>query len=220
MKTENLYIGQVVKNYKEMCRILGQDVKSGKSKVLQLEDWRRYIEYHKEGNKIVIDVIYDDPIEKIDKRSDGNNSKYYTEFRVESEHKNSIGVYKIVFGNKIYIGSTMRSFRKRFQEHNSGRDKLMQHTYELLQQGGNFEILYDMTGIEDEELVRMVESEFIKEYLLNPEWNVINKKDYALTYSNYYKTKNKLIKVSDENYYEAIQLLVKHGLIDREGFEL
>lgn len=83
-----------------------------------------------------------------------------------------------------------------------------------------FEILHDMTGIEDEELVRMVEDEAIKEYLLNPNWNVINRKPGAKSYNRTYKKKKKVIRIDEDKLYEAIQLLAKHGLIDEEGVDM
>lgn len=64
------------KNYKVTCEFLEEEVKSGKSKKLQLEDWMRYFDYHKEGNKIIIDNIYEIEKEKKDARTKGNNSIY------------------------------------------------------------------------------------------------------------------------------------------------
>ena len=49
MDINNLKKGQVVKNYKEMCLVLQEEIKTGKSKQLQLKDWERYFSYHKEG---------------------------------------------------------------------------------------------------------------------------------------------------------------------------
>lgn len=223
MKINELYKGQVIKNYRELCGILGQDIKAGKGKQLQLKDFERYFKYHKEGHKIIIDEIYDKPIQKVDKRSEGNNKGHFAEYEslnIPHEKANHYGIYKITLNNDIYIGSTVIGFRTRFQQHNRGGDKLMQHTYELLQNGGTFEILHDMTGIEDEELIRMIEDETIKEYLLNPNWNVINKKSGAKSYEETYKKKKKVIRIDEDKYYEVIQLLAKHGLIDEEGVEI
>lgn len=66
--------GQVFKNYKELCNYLGVPVKSGKSKQLQTEDWNRYFESTKDGNKIIITKVYDTPKEKVNHRT-GNNNK-------------------------------------------------------------------------------------------------------------------------------------------------
>lgn len=76
MNVNNLRVGQIVKNYKVLCEILGQEIKAGKGRQLQLKEFERYFEYHKDGQKFIIDCIYDEPLQKIDKRSEGNNSKY------------------------------------------------------------------------------------------------------------------------------------------------
>ena len=40
--TSGLELGMVVKNYKEMCRILGEEITDGNSKKAQLKEWARY----------------------------------------------------------------------------------------------------------------------------------------------------------------------------------
>lgn len=86
MKLENLEL-KTYKNYKELCSILEEPIKGGKSKQLQMKDFERYFKYHKEGNKIIIDDIYSKEKEKIDmrkseyisetdKRHNGNNTFY------------------------------------------------------------------------------------------------------------------------------------------------
>lgn len=91
MKTTELYQGQIIKNYKEMISLLGleeKDIKGGKSKQLQLKDWERYFKYHKEGQKFVIDELYENVKEKVDMRGkqDNNTPKY-----VENIELNIIG---------------------------------------------------------------------------------------------------------------------------------
>ena len=87
MNINNLTEGLVVKNYKELCSLLEESIKTGKSKQLQLKDWERYFEYHKDGNKYIINKIFDEVKEKIDmrksenisendKRHNGNNNFY------------------------------------------------------------------------------------------------------------------------------------------------
>ena len=66
LNTNELYINQTFKNYKFLCEFLGEPVKSGKSKRLQLEDWKRYFTYEKNGYVFTITGIYNTPIEKID----------------------------------------------------------------------------------------------------------------------------------------------------------
>lgn len=74
--TSNLSIGMTVKNYKVLCELLGQQVKSGKSRKYQLEDFNRYFEWEKSGQAFVITDVYDTPLTKEDKRRLGNNSIY------------------------------------------------------------------------------------------------------------------------------------------------
>ncbi len=74
--TSKLCIGDVIKNYKEMCHLLGQEVKTGKSKQLQLKDWERYFSWDKSGQKFIIADIYDKPLSKEDARKRGNNNVY------------------------------------------------------------------------------------------------------------------------------------------------
>ncbi len=76
LDTEKLYIGQTVKNYKEMCSLLGEEVTTGKGKIYQLKDWKRYFDYEKSGQSFTITEIYDTPLPVNDKRSQGNNSIY------------------------------------------------------------------------------------------------------------------------------------------------
>ena len=74
--TSKLVIGMTVKNYKMLCELLEQEVKNGKSKKLQLEDWKRYFDWEKSGQKFIITDVYDTPLTKEDKRKLGNNSIY------------------------------------------------------------------------------------------------------------------------------------------------
>lgn len=81
----NIKVGQVFKNYKELCNALNENVKSGKSKQLQLKKWERYFSLSKDGNKFIINEIFAEPKEKINNRkgrsgtstgSRGNNNVY------------------------------------------------------------------------------------------------------------------------------------------------
>ena len=77
MKIENLKVGQVLKNYKELCEVLGiEPKKTGSSPYkAQLKELDRYCEYHKEGHKIIIDQIYQEVKNKVDNRTLGNNNE-------------------------------------------------------------------------------------------------------------------------------------------------
>lgn len=80
MEISKITKGQVFKNYKELCSFINEPVKNGKAKRLQMQELERYISYHKEGNKIVVDEV-DKVVEvKVDKRKVSNklsnNGKY------------------------------------------------------------------------------------------------------------------------------------------------
>ena len=69
-------VGQEFKNYKALCLYLGEGVKTGKSKELQLKRWQLSFSWHKEGNKFVIDEVKRDYIRK----SSGGNRKHVEAF--------------------------------------------------------------------------------------------------------------------------------------------
>ncbi len=99
INTDQLEIGQVVKNYKELCLLLNQSPTTGKSKQLQLKDFERYFEWEKSGQKFIITDIYDEPLRKEDKRKQGNNSIYvkYIELillQYLSQQKNGTRTFK------------------------------------------------------------------------------------------------------------------------------
>ena len=71
-----LQIGQIFKSYKKMCNELNQEVLFGNSKEAQLKEWRRYIEWVKEGQKIIITDIYDAPLDRTDGRVTNGTQKY------------------------------------------------------------------------------------------------------------------------------------------------
>ncbi len=59
----NLKEGQVFKNYKELCGFLGLEITNGNSKKKQMDTLSTMCEWHKEGNKIVVDEVYEQAIE-------------------------------------------------------------------------------------------------------------------------------------------------------------
>ena len=70
---------KIYKNYKEICGAMDWKVTSGKSKILQLKDLERYCKYHKDGNKFIIDEVYENPKEKIYNRGGARNVTPYLE---------------------------------------------------------------------------------------------------------------------------------------------
>lgn len=90
--TNNLELGMVVKNYKEMCRILNEQVCEGNSKKAQLKEWARYFLWEKKGQKFIILDIYDEPLPKEDGRANRNIYATYIEVilvKILAKQKNS-----------------------------------------------------------------------------------------------------------------------------------
>lgn len=65
-----LYEGQVIKNYKVLCEeFLKVSPTKGNGRNYHFKELERYCEYHKEGQKIIIDKVFKKPKEKIDTKS-------------------------------------------------------------------------------------------------------------------------------------------------------
>ena len=77
MQISNLEIGMILKSYKHLCEVLEEPIKAGKSKQIQIKDMERYFEYHKDGNKFIIDNILNIPREKVNGKEGGNNKFKY-----------------------------------------------------------------------------------------------------------------------------------------------
>lgn len=75
---DKFYEGLVIKNYNELCNMLGLDNTRGNTKKANLKNIQRFCEFDKVGQKFVIKKIFDSPREKADKRINGNNSIYVT----------------------------------------------------------------------------------------------------------------------------------------------
>ena len=92
----------------------------------------------------------------------------------------------------------------------------MKHTYDLLHNGGVFEIISDMTGY-DEISIRKAEQYFINKYSNDDNYNIINHRD-EVSYKGKIKNKKvyKNIKIEADKYEQAIELLIKNGLIKKE----
>lgn len=73
-----LQTGMIVKNYKAMCNLLNEQICNGKSKRLQLEHWRCYFDFEKDGQKFIIGEVFDNPLPTFDarKQKDGIYVKY------------------------------------------------------------------------------------------------------------------------------------------------
>lgn len=67
--------GQVFKNYKELCKYMNEPIKAGRGKICQMNRWACQFEHHKEGNKIIIDQVYNPPLPYISHRGGAYNRK-------------------------------------------------------------------------------------------------------------------------------------------------
>lgn len=62
MTTKNLYEGQRIKNYPELCKLLEERPRSGgNSKRSHLKEFERFFAFHKVGNTFIITKIHENP---------------------------------------------------------------------------------------------------------------------------------------------------------------
>lgn len=214
MNIDNLKEGMIIKNYKELCKVLKIKPTGGSSKKAQLKELAMFVDYEKQGIKYLINEIYAFPKEKEDKRkvkTEKRFKKHYEQFKVSIEDSFSIGVYKITLGNEIYIGSTTTSFRRRFTQH-AHKNNPLANTKDLLERGATFEILQICNGMEENE-IRRIENDWIEEFRNNPDWIVVNEVEHVkIKGERKEKPKYKKIKVLEEDYEKALEILRENGI--------
>lgn len=59
-----------------MCELLDERPVAGNSKKYRIENWKRYFEFDRSGQRFIITKFYEEPLHKTDKRTNGNNSIY------------------------------------------------------------------------------------------------------------------------------------------------
>lgn len=101
MRITEIKEGQVVKNYKELCELLGEKPKpsGSNSQKAHIKKFERYFEYTKEGHKYIIAKIYDKKKKKEDNRG-GNNKVFVDDFE-------KIMVYSL-YHNKNHKNNTCK----------------------------------------------------------------------------------------------------------------
>lgn len=210
IKEGKIYNGQIIKNYREFCRILGEEKKTGGStKVAQIKKWNQYMKIKKipHSQNYLIEEIYERP--------------KYKDSQVLLKHSlNEIemgGVYKIEIENYknwgytlVYIGSTVK-FRKRFNDHKredykfstgklpNGED--LPSSSEIIKEGGIFSIVRifgDFSKMDTKERkekiqkMRIEEEQLIKEYGERNDLILINRViDNKHIFSKNYNSKRK-----------------------------
>lgn len=218
LKIVRFYNGQIIKNIREVCEILGMNYSaSGSCMRIIIRELDRYCEYHKDGHKFVIDMVYSTvkpPKEDMRKYTSGNNAgyrKYYDGYTIGAEEDGLKGVYAIVLNDQIYIGSTYTTFRKRFSSHKSGSCN-QRHTKDMLDNGGTFQILWS-SDVDDEYIIREVEQMYIDYLMTNPSLTLVNRREETVCVSERTKYKNKIIKVDERQYELAIRILTENGIM-------
>ena len=99
-----LETGMIVKNYKEMCKIMGEDVTTGCSKKAQVANWGRYFYSEKNGQKFIIVEIYDEPFPtaEIHRRREGLYVQYIECLLMDIIANNAKNNEMIISRNKLY----------------------------------------------------------------------------------------------------------------------
>lgn len=194
------------KNFKELCNSLKWNTMGGSTRKKYYKLLNNICKYHKVGNKIIIEEIYEESL--LIKNERKRIKKNYPQYVIEEEYNHSIGIYKIVLNNKIYIGSTIQGFRVRFLHHISKDNPLP--TKEMLDNGATFEILQLCDGMTENE-IRHIENNWIQEYRNDSEWEVVNSLS-NVQIKGETPQKYKKIKVREEDYETCIQILQSSGI--------
>ena len=162
-------IGTTYKNYPTLCEELELTIYRGTQKTAQLKELQRYCKLEKEGISFILKEVYEVPLSS----SRGRRIDFLS-YCVEQQYDKSIGVYKVVNyeTKEIYVGSTIKGFRERFNNHNKETNHL--RTFDMLQNGAVFEVIEAMADNSSEEEVREREEYWIDYYKKNGEWDCIN----------------------------------------------
>lgn len=196
-----LNVGDIL-NYKNICELLSQPYYRGNQKNSQLKEFKRYFDFENINRKIFIKEIYEECKSKECRSSYVN----YEQFLPSYEDGQKNGVYIIQKNNQIYIGSTTVSFRSRFLGHIEKKNKLI--TYDMLNNGATFDILWFADDNTPEYIIRDKEEQYIKYYLSLKEYDVVNtrmntyamdlnNKDNKLYNENKLNSKYKTLKLND-----------------------
>ena len=178
MRIDKLKKGMIIKNYKELCKLLEIEEKEGNSKNAQFKEMARFFRHKKIGYKLKIMEIYKEPLPPEgygrgkNPNSHKNNIKPRPQLKVPQEHNKSIGVYAIISNHQIYIGSTTNGFRTRFNQHKHKDNPLI--TKEMLQdENAQFVMLKEMNSSSEFE-IRLEEERYIQHYINDTDWEVMN----------------------------------------------
>lgn len=108
--------------YKELCALRGENIRTGKSKQLQLKDWKRFFEWDNPTTQIYrVTKVYDEPKEKIDARGGvrkgaGAKAKVQDEFNylfnafMFREYERNAYNVKAVWGDIYFTNSEIDTY--------------------------------------------------------------------------------------------------------------
>lgn len=226
MNIENIKVGEIFTTTSKLINKTGNKYVSGKKGEMQKSELERYLKWESTNNpnkpnEIIVTEIYDIPKEKYDGRINNGGDhglgfyKNFNGFLVDKDNCRKKGVYKIQLGNDIYIGSTIASFRNRFLSHRYGN---MQYTKDLLDNGGEFSVLWVASIDDTEDYIRAKEEDYIQLYKNNAKYNLINRfEDCWCIKSNKSKSKIKksnytYIRVNKEQIKYACDILNDYGI--------
>lgn len=127
--------GEVYKNYKEMCKALGEEERTGRARQNQLKHWQMYFDYEREGYKYIIQKI----IESKYRRWHTNRSKsqikpYSTHIQklllsliydYSKENKFLTNVNDVILSNKL-IAEMLAMVNKSYYHYYSKTETLSQ----------------------------------------------------------------------------------------------
>lgn len=176
MKLNNINVGDVFANYKELCLALGVKELQGNSKIKQLKTWENYFEWEKDGHKFIITYInytegatlpfipysafksYKELCEVLGERVKSGTSKtaqleHWKEFFEWERRGNSY--YITVIHNALYVNSDLAI--------SNGREK----SYIPLMEKVLLNLMYEFTKRENcsEEDTLVVTSSFLRKAL-------------------------------------------------------
>lgn len=183
-------------NYKKLCEILRIPIQlGGSSKISQIKHLQRLgkIEQIKGTKKYVIKEIYEEIIPK----PLNKNVLSVPQCNMSDELFWKSGVYKIQKNNIIYIGSATK-LRRRFLQHYNNSANLHKKTYQLLQEGGVFEVLWILPKDSTQEELRQKEQEYIDLYKRNVNYILLNNNDVAIKGQGKQQKTNKIVLTKEE----------------------
>lgn len=208
--------GKVYKNYSALAKEMGwtiykSDSNGQKAQFKRLSEvcrWSKDLDENGKrlSNKIIIHEVYEKPIPSVDKRSTSpSRITHFPGYCIPEEHDRSIGVYRIICDNEIYIGSTSDSFRSRFLGHVYSGKPLVPTL--MIERGGRYELIEVMNGFNEKEVL-IREQHYIDQYKQDQNFVLVNQVSAVARPSDKYKR----ILVSEVDYELAISLLKEHGI--------